>query len=311
MTYKRVFWGVILVLIGVLVLLKNLDMIHFSWFAFWRLWPLLLILWGISVLPIKDWIKLSVTFLAIAATFWIASESGNLKMGPWEKSDHYSWGWDDWDGTDEGLQGRETQVIREKMDSSIRFAVLKMTAAAGSFDIRGKTDDLLFFRRSGMVGQYEMTRQMEGETCTLNFQIREKNITSSNDGNRVVMRLNALPVWDLDLDVGAAEIDFDMSEYQVKNVDIDGGAASMKLRFGNMAPEVNIDIDAGASSITLYIPKDAGCKVDMDTFVTGKTLDGFERLSRGNYQTPGYDTASVRFFVKLDAAVSDLKIERY
>lgn len=310
MSYKKVFWGVILVLIGLLVLLKNLDVIHFSWFAFWRLWPLLLILWGISVLPIRDWLKLAITFLAIGLTFWIASATGKISTSSWDHANRYSWHFDDEEGED-GISKRETQVIREKMDSSIQEAVLQMTAAAGVFDIRGKTDDLLFFRRNGRVGMYEMTSQVEGEKCTLHLRMREKSFRSGDEGNQVIMRLNDLPVWSLDLDVGAAELDFDLSEYRVQEVDLDGGAASMKMRFGSREKNVNIDIDAGASSITLFIPREAGCKVDMDTFITGRTLEGFERTARGEYQTIGYNETSVRFFIKLDAAVSDLKIERY
>lgn len=58
MSYRKIFWGVMLVLIGTLFILKNVGVIFFDWVTIWRLWPLILILWGISLIPVKDYLKL-------------------------------------------------------------------------------------------------------------------------------------------------------------------------------------------------------------------------------------------------------------
>ena len=52
MKYKPLFWGLILIAIGMLFILGNLGIVHFSWFSFWRLWPVILLFWGITILPV-------------------------------------------------------------------------------------------------------------------------------------------------------------------------------------------------------------------------------------------------------------------
>ena len=46
---KEARWAIALIAIGILALLDGLDVINL-WGSFWRLWPLLLIVWGISLL---------------------------------------------------------------------------------------------------------------------------------------------------------------------------------------------------------------------------------------------------------------------
>jgi hypothetical protein len=73
MSYRKIFWGVILVMIGTLFILKNIWMIYFDWLTIWRLWPLILILWGISLNPVKDYLKLIFSVLAIAISVFLVN----------------------------------------------------------------------------------------------------------------------------------------------------------------------------------------------------------------------------------------------
>ncbi len=42
-SYSRIFWGLVLIIIGVLMFLKQFGIIYFHWYSLWQLWPLLLI----------------------------------------------------------------------------------------------------------------------------------------------------------------------------------------------------------------------------------------------------------------------------
>ncbi len=64
MKSRNLFLGIILLFVGVVTLLVTLDVIDFSWGVAWRLWPMLLILTGIAILPLRDGIK---ALLLIAA----------------------------------------------------------------------------------------------------------------------------------------------------------------------------------------------------------------------------------------------------
>ena len=86
MSYKKVFWGVVLIIIGILFIIRNLGWVDFSWWGVFRLWPVLLILWGISVIPIKNYLKLILSFVAllVAVIFlWntIITQAAGLECG--------------------------------------------------------------------------------------------------------------------------------------------------------------------------------------------------------------------------------------
>ena len=57
MKSKNLFLGILLLFIGVISLLASLDVIDFSWRIAWKLWPMLFIFVGITILPIKEWLR--------------------------------------------------------------------------------------------------------------------------------------------------------------------------------------------------------------------------------------------------------------
>ena len=68
MKYRHVFWAFILIAIGILFMLNNFGVLEFGFRTLWSLWPLILILWGISILPIKDGIKIIALAAVLAFT---------------------------------------------------------------------------------------------------------------------------------------------------------------------------------------------------------------------------------------------------
>lgn len=57
MKSRNLFLGIIIIFIGVIALLAACNVIDFSWTLVGRLWPMLFILVGVMVLPVKDWLK--------------------------------------------------------------------------------------------------------------------------------------------------------------------------------------------------------------------------------------------------------------
>jgi len=75
-SYSRIFWGLVLIIIGVLMFLKQFGIIYFHWYSLWQLWPLLLVFWGVSLLPLKDPLKLIISVVFIAVTFFVLLQYG-------------------------------------------------------------------------------------------------------------------------------------------------------------------------------------------------------------------------------------------
>ncbi len=104
------------------------------------------------------------------------------------------------------------------------------------------------------------------------------------------MELNPSPLWEMNFDVGAASMNFDLSEYRTKNVTIDMGAASLNLKLGDLQDETRVEIDAGASSINISLPESAGCEIISDVSLSSKSYDRFKETSDNVFRTENFNT---------------------
>ncbi len=66
MKNKNLLLGILLLFVGVVALLASLDIFEFRWSIVWHLWPLLLIIIGVMVLPVKDWLKAILLLASLA-----------------------------------------------------------------------------------------------------------------------------------------------------------------------------------------------------------------------------------------------------
>ncbi|MCF8298164.1 MAG: cell wall-active antibiotics response protein [Saprospiraceae bacterium] len=322
MSYKKIFWGVALVIIGVLFILNNLGVSYFSIGMIVRLWPLLLIFWGVSLLPIKDSFKivLSIIILAFGVIFISTNEyndgycegmrimrkhkkyfgENNAKVYKYKHKN-----------IKKGEIDEEEQMFFEPYKKNIKNAELEFDAVVGSFIIGGETEQLFEFEKDGNLGDYSLTTRTKSKKEFIKIRLKESNIEGENKSNEASIMLNSNPVWDFNFDVGAASLDADLSDYKVGDIVIDGGAASIKIKLGNKHDLTNVNVDAGAASIKIYIPESSACEVKTSTFLSGKNFEGFNKIRKGYYQTPDFENGSEKIFISIDAAISGVTIIRY
>ncbi len=320
MSYKKIFWGVTLVIIGVLFILNNLGVTHFSFWMIFRLWPLLLIFWGVSLLPIKDTFKiiLSVVILALGVIFISTNNYGEYSCNHWRiiRDHRHNSNSDDervykHKKREKRKLGKGEQILNEPFTRSIKNAELDFEAVAGSFIIGGKTSELFEFEKDGNLGDYILTTRIKDDKKYIKIELKNSQVEKDNVSNEASIKLNSKPVWDFDFDVGAASLDADLSNYKVNDVEIDGGAAAIKVKLGNRNEITNLSIDAGAASIKIYVPESSACEVRANTFMAGKSFDGFKRIKRGYYKTSNFEDSKDKIYINLDAAVSEISIVRY
>ena len=311
MKYRNVFWGLSLILIGSLLIARNLGWIDFDWFNILRLWPLLFILWGLSVLPIRESIKVGVLVLLLGgATWFVIKYQGSDNENNFEFLISKQF--------DSDSDNNDNHIVKSRQDFTIPFndsienAKLDMDAAAGKFIINDSTSELLSFSQKGrFAGDYKYFVMRMGHNATVKINETEGHVFHNNDHKVVTIKLNRKPVWDINLDAGASAVNYDLSAFKVKKLSLDGGAGSFKITLGDKYPDVKLDIDAGASSITLRVPKTAGCDLEITAVMSGKHLPGFTKAENGHYQTDNYDSAENKIHLTVDAAVSSFRIERY
>jgi hypothetical protein len=306
MKTKNIIWGLILVLIGVLFILKNLDIIYFSWYSLWKLWPLLLMMIGVTILPVKDSIKvvLAIVVLIAAAFFLVYFPDFHARNNdrPIDNSQN---------NISEPDSKEIDQRIFEVYDSSITEAYLKFDAAAGDFTINQTTNELFEFEKDGNLGRYTYAIKDLGAKREISIDLEEGRIIRTDLKNKVSIKLNPNPAWDIKVDVGAANIELDLSSFKIQKLDIAGGASSINLRLGNLQADSKIKINSGASSINIKIPREFACEVNTSTVLSSKELNEFDKVGSGTYVTPGFSDKAKNIVIDVEAAVSSLTVERY
>ncbi len=303
MKFSNIFWGVILIFLGVVFILQNLGLVFFDWRSLWRLWPVILVLWGISILPVKSWIRMILTLVVLAATLTFML---NKTVDVNRYHDETRW----WD---ESNEKNVEQSFTIPYSDTVESTYLDLDAAAGSFTIRDTTSQLLEFEKMGSLVRYKYVLKTSEDETKISIQpAAERNVILHNQNqNRVKIRLNPQPVWDINLDVGASAVKFDLSPFKIKDLNVDAGAASFIIKFGDLYPNTHVNIDAGASSISLQIPEESGCDLRISSVLSGKTIHGFERIERGHYRTENFEESKNKIYVVVDAAVSSYTITRY
>ncbi|MBU2649934.1 MAG: hypothetical protein KKA81_03290 [Bacteroidetes bacterium] len=301
MKYKNVFWGVILVILGILFILKNMEVIYFRWRDIWSLWPLLLILWGISILPLKSGFKLILSLLAVAVTVWVVA----AHSPGWTGYIHH-----DWEKPDKHMKAWSDQVINEPWDPGVTEVDLKLVAAAGTFILDDTTSGLFQLKHEGNIGPYEMKVSGMESHRKIQLEPESSSINTSRVRNTTELQLNTTPIWNLELDAGAARVELDLRPYRIGKLDIDGGASSVEVSFGDKSEETRVNIDAGVSSLKLIIAESLGCEIRSESFLTSRNFSGLEKVDKGIYQSENFNTSAKKIFINIETAISSITVVR-
>lgn len=308
MKTSHIFWGVLFMCLGALILLNNFDWLVVNWSGILKLWPFIFILWGLSILAKGNIIKNVITgvvALLIALTIFSSFKSlthtfdeGFIFCSDDEESVDGDW---------------EVNTYSADFSEVIKTVNFTFDAGAGSFILKDTTTKLFEAVAKGLKNNYDLYSTNTDDEAKIRFKMKETRVRFNNGKlqNSVEMKLNKTPVWDINFDVGAASAEIDLSKFKVKKVDFDMGAASLKLKLGMPVEETKVMIDAGASSINIIIPEGAACEVRFDGALTSKSLESFEKKDSELYRTSNFYESSEKFIIKIDSGVSSVNINRY
>jgi hypothetical protein len=299
MNTGRIFWGVFLLVVGVLFLAHGVLPVLIDWTMLWKFWPLALVLGGCSLLLRKHRARFVVT---IAGAVLLALFVYGLFsfLSPFEQRSH--------------REGREfTDRIAVPLSPSVSSAALVLEIGAGRCLLSGGAEGLLEASASGTFGRYVLEQRTEGEEEQLALRLtsRDNSWKFWHGSNTIGVRLSELPLWSIALECGAARAEVDLSSCTIRDLHLKAGASSVKIRLGATAADTRVRVEAGASSISLEIPESAGCEIRIDGPLTRKRFTGFTREQSGLYRTGGFEGAEKKIFVDVDAGVSSIRITRY
>ena len=306
---KYISWGLFWVVVGALLILRNFDLLCFeiNWDLIFRFWPVLLIFAGINSLIRGTsnnrfhWLT-PVLMILLIVLLCVKGLSWNSNMEQRETNDFSP------------SQKLTAPTFTVENTNNTPFASLQFSGGAAQFSLT-ETTPLLFAANMPMNGSGYVMEQVQNDSV--------ENITLKMDGdakidlgdkkwnaNKVDLLLNANPIWDLDFDLGAGQVNFDLSKYKVRELAIDAGAASLDIKLSDLQ-NAKVVVNAGASSIILRIPKSINCELNIDAVLSAKSLNGFEKVDENYYVYKSTLPNAKKIDLTIDAGISSVEIIQY
>lgn len=300
----RVFWGTLFVIIGVLGIMHNYFAVNLSWEALWKLWPLLLVLLGITAF-LKDskskWLIVGGIGLLTGVVLFASAQKGCSSVERIVERHEHEGGYED----------ISEQLLVSEMDTLAERASFHFEGGAGHFEIRDTTSDFVRAEIRSSITSYTLRRDDDPQP---EFHLSMDDASVSWEGskmrNRVYMYLNPAPLWDLDFETGAASMDLDLRPFAVRRLNVDAGAASIEIRLGARADTCRVDVETGASSVTLLVPTSVGCEVRTEAALSSKSLKDFQKINSGLYRSPNFDDTPSRMYISVESGLSSITVKR-
>lgn len=294
---KYVFWGLLFIVIGVLWLLKLTSAIHFSWLDFLSLWPLILIWIGIGLLPIRDGFKVLLDCVALAAglLFVLAPVRDPLPA--------------------------EERVVKSEIIYNYSADSIKSTLQTVRFDLEAGAAELNFITGAkDLVNVWgdrkenvrlSIKSDSSGREARVKLEIKTPR-SNVHYGGAFDIALDTVPVWNMDVSLGATDNRLDLSPFKVSRLDLSAGASNTILKVGDLYPEVDIDISLGASAIRIEVPKSMSCTIHNESAISDSRFYGFTEQRKREYYSAASDTISKgNITMTISSGVSDIEVVKY
>jgi len=326
--------GMILVMIGAIFLLHNFGYIHFHWYNLVHLWPIFLVIGGVNLVFANNkstWatiLKISVVIAGFALLIF-----GNFsdRYSRWWWPHHYTYHNDDNNDMDDNddndddnnsdnhglVKVQGTNTFNDPYNASVKVVQLNISGGATSYHLDDTTSQLFNAVAKETSGTYEFNHHPQDSVYVIDFKMKDHNnfdFHSDDDNendNRVDIKLNSNPIWNVRLDAGATDVNFDLSKFKVKTIKLNGGAGSFALKLGQPLNTTDINISTGAASVKFTIPQNAACRITKSSAFSSDDFEGFTKKGDGDYETPGFDAAKNKFYIHFSGAMSGFEVKRY
>lgn len=301
-----IFFGSFFIVLGGLFLVKNFGIEPASIDSLSKLWPVILITLGVSYLignEVISRVLSAVSGVLGGVIVWTLLQQ-------FTPSKVFSLDLSDSSQTDSVAQ---VQSLVALYDGKVSRARCRIEAGVGEFILSDTTSHLLKVEAKSNFGIYELRQVREGDTETVEIDMQDTEVNLGQKmTNKFELALNPNPIWDIQTDIGAAKVDFDLSTFQVQRINIESGAASVKLKIGSRCDSVRLDLSTAASNLKVLVPKEFGCQITSeDDFSSKINVSGFTQHEKSILRTKGFEDAPQKIYIVLETGFSNLNIERY
>lgn len=292
--YPSVFWPLLLIAIGVLLLLNSLGYIDLDFGELWRFWPVLLILIGLDLLlGRRSWLgNLIVLLLTLTVLggciLLLAKPAGQLAGGV------------EVDKITESLQGAE----RASLDVKAAAGTLTMSQIEDSSSLIEATLEL--------ATDHKPTWKVERDGDHVSMQLAYESGTPFSigwgRGETWDLRLSPAVVWELTADLGAGESRLDLTGIDLDALALELGAGQYVVTLPEKVGG-NVTIKGGAGGLVLKVPEGLAARVSIERGIAPVSMsDRFEKKG-GAYITHDWETNTNRVEIEINLGVGGITVQ--
>lgn len=301
MKIYRIRNGVLLICVGLVLFLNTLDKLDWSiWWQILSLWPVLLIAVGIELLFKKTslaFLGLLSPVLIILAIFGPVFFNQTDTLVPSFALNEYSWS--------------------ENPDSVVTKATLSLSISRGELEISRSEKGLIEtkLRYSGRKPYCALHYYDSDSSASLDIRKRGDNWRNNfwknikdNDWN---VKLSGAPLFDLRIYSATSNAFLDLSEIRVEKLRLETDVGKAKIKLGKLVPNISAQIESDISDVNILVPKESGLRITSDADLSSTDFDLTLKKENDVFLTNNFQTAQNKIEIKLDGAVSSLKIDTY
>jgi hypothetical protein len=302
MEYKRgvrLFWPIILIGVGAILLLSNLGVIHGNpWTIMLQLWPVLLIALGLEILfgGSTGWRAVVSALLGLAlvgGVLWILVAQPAIP------------------GLNFGASNLQTTNVSQPLNG-VESARADLSFGAGTNKIYALSDS---------------SNLIEGQLQT--YSSPNFSVSTSSDRATIVLGpgpasipmvipfsseetwnvgLNSSVSYQLNLNVGVGQSNIDLSKLRLSGGEIDGGVGTSDLYLPGQG-KYRLDINGGVGTIKIYVPSNLAVRAEVDGGLGSfNRLPDMQEVRDDVYETPGFSSAEDAVTLIIDGGVGSISM---
>ncbi|HOD65717.1 MAG TPA: DUF5668 domain-containing protein [candidate division Zixibacteria bacterium] len=298
MTPARFRWGLFLVLLGLLLLLRNFGVLNDNfWLDLLILFPVVLIMVGLekifartrlSIISYLTSVALFVGGLAIAFT---SSRGG-------DSTSFFS-----------------TATYVKDADSAVRFTRAVLDLDESDLTIRDSGDDLVYAKFDKFTRKPRIDFREEDSLAVVEFASRPHGLL----GGAIKIETDEAPDWfvrfkrDVPLEMRLAGVKSDMhlnmSTTPLRALDLSADQSSVYLKIGDLEPFVKVSVFGEDTELRLRVPRTVGLRV-----LAGEEYKAYlyslGLITRDDaWVNEGFDTLPNKIEVKLDDRLQSVSVD--
>ncbi|NOQ68128.1 hypothetical protein GQ568_01665, partial [Patescibacteria group bacterium] len=257
-----------------------------------RLWPILIIAVGLSLLNNKGFLSKTIGFVIFLIVITITS----FIIFYGVKND-----------TKPILNENPFKIERSEKTN---YSSVVIKSEVGKVNITGGSEELADGNLRSNISNLKIDNDTSSEKQKLSLEVESKDRIEllSEVKNDLTVKLNSELPTDISLNLGVADSKLDLREVSVNNLDIEIGVANLDLIMGDRAEIAKVNLKSGVSSVKISLPDNVGSKIIIKEGFSSKQLKDFEKINDETYQTSNYDEAEKKIEIDLDIGLSRLEI---